>query len=143
MNLDVGEAIEKSQRCWQPTLATDTRPDQSHACARACALAVGADGYQPEPRLQIKTKKEVQEKLEMCQSLADITVAQKILKQAEVTQNPIDATFEKLQVQMTPLKKASKEFKLLAEYVKNTKGPTHATYALSPALCQPPRTDLS
>lgn len=66
----------------------------------------------------------------MCQSLADITVAQKILKQAEVTQNPIDATFEKLQVQMTPLKKASKEFKLLAEYVKNTKGPTHATYEL-------------
>jgi len=78
----------------------------------------------------LKTKQQVKEKLDMCAALADIQVAQKILQQVEVTENPIDACYEKLNLDMKPLKKASKEFKMLQEYVKNTHGATHSNYTL-------------
>ena len=51
----------------------------------------------------IKTKAAVKNKLEMCQSLADIVVAQTILKSVQVTENPIDACFEKLKIEMASL----------------------------------------
>lgn len=51
----------------------------------------------------------------MCSALADIQVAQKILKQVEVSENPIDACYASLKVDMVPMKKTSKEFKMLYE----------------------------
>ena len=78
----------------------------------------------------INTKAMVKIKLEMCESLSDIVVAQTILKSVAVTENPIDACFEKLKIEMTPLTKASKEFKMLKDYVKNTHGETHNQYTL-------------
>jgi len=78
----------------------------------------------------INTKLMVKEKLDMCSALADIQVAQKILKQVEVSENPIDACYASLKVDMVPMKKTSKEFKMLQTYVKNTHGATHGTYTL-------------
>ena len=78
----------------------------------------------------IDTKAMLKVKLEMCQSLADIQVAQTLLKSVEVTENPIDACFDKLKIEMEPLKKTSGEFKVLQQYVKNTHGETHGQFTL-------------
>ncbi len=71
-------------------------------------------------------------KLEMVESLADIEIATKLIKelQAEVTENPVDLKYQSLGCSLSVMEQKSSDFKLISTYVKNTHGRTHNSYDL-------------
>jgi hypothetical protein len=89
-------------------------------------------GMRPPPA--ISTVQMLKEKMAMVESLADIEIATKLLRQAstgpESLLNPIDATYEKLKCAFTPIEHKDKQFQMVVDYVKNTHGSTHKHYGL-------------
>lgn len=79
----------------------------------------------------INTHALIKKKLELLEALKEVDAAIKILN-AKVAgeESPIDTHYNKLNCNMTTLKKDSKDFKLIQEYVKNTHGSTHRNYTL-------------
>jgi poly [ADP-ribose] polymerase len=80
----------------------------------------------------ISSKAMLKAKLEMVESLADIEIATKLIKelQAEVTENPVDLKYQSLGCSLSVMEQKSSDFKLISTYVKNTHGRTHNSYDL-------------
>jgi poly [ADP-ribose] polymerase len=81
----------------------------------------------------IRDKVMLKQKLEMCESLAEIDVAVKLLR-SDASKggdiNPIDLHYEALNCEMQPLDQKSAEFQMIKKYVKQTHGSTHNNYDL-------------
>ncbi|OWA53684.1 Poly [ADP-ribose] polymerase 1 [Hypsibius exemplaris] len=75
----------------------------------------------------------VKDKLEMLENLLEIEVAFSILRNEtkNTNEDPLDQHYEKLKCKMEVLRKDSKEFKLICQYVENTHAATHTAYKLS------------
>lgn len=71
-------------------------------------------------------------KLEMVESLADIEIATKLIREmeAEVTENPVDLKYQSLGCTLSVMEHKSSDFQLISTYVKNTHGQTHNAYDL-------------
>jgi len=85
-------------------------------------------GMRPPP--VINSMDMLKEKLELCESLADIQIAMSLLSSGGSSENPIDSNYAKLKCDMEPVDKKSKEWQIVQQYVKNTHGSTHTTYDL-------------
>lgn len=73
----------------------------------------------------------IKEKSEMLESLLEMELAYNLLnKDTDDKKNPLDVHYEQLKTDIVPLKKSSKEYKLLSKYVMNTHAPTHTNYTL-------------
>uniref|UniRef100_A0A158R496 Poly [ADP-ribose] polymerase n=1 Tax=Syphacia muris TaxID=451379 RepID=A0A158R496_9BILA len=75
----------------------------------------------------------IKEKTKMLDELMEIQIAYSLLKtdsDADMNRDPIDVHFEKLHTEMEVLDKNSDEYKLIADYVKNTHASTHNYYRL-------------
>ncbi|KAI9294034.1 PARP-domain-containing protein [Neoconidiobolus thromboides FSU 785] len=81
----------------------------------------------------IATKELLKNKLELVESLAEIQIANSLMKKVDeidTSVNPIDSRYKALNNNIKPLDKGGKEFELIKEYVKNTHGSTHNWYDL-------------
>ncbi|KAF9428510.1 Poly [ADP-ribose] polymerase 2 [Podila epigama] len=78
----------------------------------------------------------LKKKLEMLESLGEIEIAQKLIKENKsldkaLEVNPLDQKFDSLKLEkLEPLDKESERFKLIEQFVKNTHGTTHNAYDL-------------
>eukprot|EP01064_Diplonema_japonicum_P015004 TRINITY_DN22774_c0_g1_i1.p1 TRINITY_DN22774_c0_g1~~TRINITY_DN22774_c0_g1_i1.p1 ORF type:complete len:729 (+),score=200.43 TRINITY_DN22774_c0_g1_i1:37-2223(+) len=73
----------------------------------------------------------VKEKMELLDTLSDLEIADKILKQVKQSKvHPLDAAYEGMNLKMRPLPKDSEDWKNVEEYVANTHGKTHTAYVL-------------
>lgn len=65
----------------------------------------------------IKTEKEVQQKVEVLDTLKNMSIASKIMQKGKKAQeNPLDANYKELDTDIKPLDGSSARFKLLKEY---------------------------
>ncbi|KAG0340889.1 Poly [ADP-ribose] polymerase 2 [Podila humilis] len=86
--------------------------------------------------LVINTAPILKKKLEMLESLGEIEIAQKLIKETKqltdaMDTNPLDQKFASLKLNtLEPLDKSSERFKLIEQYTKNTHGATHSGYDL-------------
>ncbi|KAG0004927.1 Poly [ADP-ribose] polymerase 2 [Entomortierella chlamydospora] len=85
----------------------------------------------------IKDAATLKKKLEMLESLGEIEVAQKLMKENKkiiadaYTVNPLDQQFESLKLnKFEPMDKDSERYKLIDQFVKNSHGSTHNYYDL-------------
>eukprot|EP00667_Euglena_gracilis_P001885 EG_transcript_1886 len=71
-------------------------------------------------------------KIALMDTLTELEVATALLGKegGQEGEHPIDANYKKLKCPLEPVDKDSDEFKLIAEYVKNTHGSTHTIYTL-------------
>lgn len=79
----------------------------------------------------IKTEKEVQAKVEVLDTLKNMSIASKIMqrgKKADV--NPLDANYKELDTDINPLDTSSDRFKLLKQYFENTSKSNWSNYNL-------------
>ncbi|KAF9310666.1 Poly [ADP-ribose] polymerase 2 [Podila horticola] len=78
----------------------------------------------------------LKKKLEMLESLGEIEIAQKLIKENKTLEkaldvNPLDSQFASLKLnKLEPMDKNSERFKLIEQYTKNTHGATHSAYDL-------------
>lgn len=80
-------------------------------------------GFQKMSNFILDDKEKVKTKLDMLQSLSDMQVATKLLDQgASPEENLIDANYRKLECKLKPIDTTSKEFKLIEQYIADTKG---------------------
>jgi len=68
----------------------------------------------------IKTSEMLRAKMNMLESLADIEIATKLLKETEDSDNIVDANYTKLKCEIRALDTTSEEYKVIQKYVKNT-----------------------
>eukprot|EP00906_Rhabdomonas_costata_P016102 RCo023102 len=80
----------------------------------------------------INTEAMIVAKTELLDVLSDLEIASTLLSSEKPgsRQHPLDTHYEKIRCHMEPMDKASDEYKLLVEYVKNTHGETHTAYHL-------------
>ncbi|KAG0033677.1 hypothetical protein BGZ81_007675 [Podila clonocystis] len=84
----------------------------------------------------IKDAPMLKKKLEMLESLGEIEIAQKLIKENKTLEkalevNPLDSQFASLKLnKLEPMDKNSERFKLIEQYTKNTHGATHSSYDL-------------
>ena len=70
----------------------------------------------------------IREKLEMLETMMEIEVATKIIehdKDVASDADPFDIHYDALHADLEPLDKKSPEFKVIADYLATTHGPTH------------------
>jgi len=72
----------------------------------------------------------LQSKLAMLEALADIEIASSLMKQGDITENPIDSHYKNLHCSIAPLPKGTEIYNLLEKFVIQGHGPTHTTYTL-------------
>lgn len=69
----------------------------------------------------IKTEEELKKKIEVLDTLKDMTVASKIIKEGKkAAENPADAHYKELECELVPLEPQSDRYKLLEKYYNNT-----------------------
>lgn len=75
----------------------------------------------------------VKQKIEIVDNLIEIETAYSILNEAseDVTQNPIDANYDKLKTSIEVIDPSSDQFQIIQSYVEQTHAKTHADYTLS------------
>ncbi|CAG8726594.1 11589_t:CDS:2, partial [Racocetra persica] len=67
-------------------------------------------------------------KMAMVEALGEIEIASSLIKNADISKNPLDANYDLLGLErMVPLDHDSEEFKLILKYLKNTQGVMHQT----------------
>jgi poly [ADP-ribose] polymerase len=88
------------------------------------------EGMRPPP--VIRTDIMVKEKIQLLESLDEISFATRMLKAENVDdpRNPIDLHYESLKCNIQPIEQNHKEFELIKKYIKQTHGKTHTTYDL-------------
>eukprot|EP00808_Paulinella_micropora_P017853 g46431.t1 len=89
-------------------------------------------GFSRPPVLSTRTL--LREKLEMIESLSEISLATKVLK-AERTENdepehPVDLHYAALKCQISAVDQAENEWQVIAKYIAQTHAPTHTDYTL-------------
>lgn len=79
----------------------------------------------------LDTKKQLKKKLAMLEALGDIEIATSLLKGSSSSdEHPIDSSYKALNTTIEPVDPASKEYNIIAKYIKNTHAPTHTNYVL-------------
>jgi hypothetical protein len=79
----------------------------------------------------LDSSKQLKKKLAMLEALGDIEIATSLLKGTSTSgENPIDASYKALNTKLEPVEKSSKEYSIIAQYIKNTHAPTHTNYVL-------------
>lgn len=96
--------------------------------SRFYTLIPHAVGYQRLP--PITSEEALRSKMEMLESLVDIQIATRLLKDVDTSVNPVDAQYDKLNCQLKPLERKSEDWKLVERYLSNTHGSTHDFYKL-------------
>lgn len=80
-------------------------------------------GFQKMSNFILDTEEKVKSKLDMLQSLSDMQVATKILDQGtSPEENILDANYRKLECKLKPIDHKSKEYKLIEQYISDSKG---------------------
>lgn len=89
-------------------------------------------GMRPPP--VIDTVQLLKEKIQLVESLADVSIATNLLRQSSTgpqdERHPVDIHYEKLKCAFTPLERSSQQFKMVEQYTQNTHGHTHDRYGL-------------
>lgn len=83
-----------------------------------------------KPPTKITTKQEVKKKIELLEALGDIQIAIKMLKQGDMSENPVDRHYHALKCNLEPVDHKHDEFKMVCTYVANTHAATHNQYKL-------------
>eukprot|EP01125_Pyxidicula_operculata_P013990 TRINITY_DN463_c0_g3_i2.p1 TRINITY_DN463_c0_g3~~TRINITY_DN463_c0_g3_i2.p1 ORF type:complete len:777 (-),score=138.65 TRINITY_DN463_c0_g3_i2:549-2879(-) len=80
----------------------------------------------------IDNKRLLDKKIEMLDSLLDIQIASKVLKDksSKISGDPLLHHYKKLDCECTPVEKSDKLFQMIVKYVKNTHASTHDWYEL-------------
>ncbi|WAR13546.1 PARP2-like protein [Mya arenaria] len=82
------------------------------------------------PPTKISTKQEVKNKIALLEALDDIEIAIKMLKEGDMSENPVDRHYHALKCDMSPVEKTTEEFKMVETYLKNTHASTHNQYKM-------------
>ncbi|KAL4235039.1 Poly [ADP-ribose] polymerase 2 [Mactra antiquata] len=82
------------------------------------------------PPSKITTKAEVKSKIALLEALGDIEIAIKMLKEGDMSENPVDRHYHSLKCDMEPLDHTSDSFKMLESYLQNTHAITHNQYKM-------------
>lgn len=73
----------------------------------------------------------IKKKTEMLDSLMELEIAYSLMKTSSGKgENSIDAYYSKLNTEIDVLDRASAEFEIIQEYVRNTHAATHSSYSL-------------
>ncbi|GAB1609093.1 poly [ADP-ribose] polymerase 2-like [Argonauta hians] len=78
----------------------------------------------------IRDKETVKEKIQLLEALGDIEIAINILKQGDMSENPIDRTYKSLECDLSPISCDHPDFKLVEDYLVDTHATTHNTYKM-------------
>eukprot|EP00794_Sanderia_malayensis_P018644 gene18644-20525_t len=79
----------------------------------------------------IRTKEDVQKKLDLLEALGDIEIALKIISENQDTLlHPIDRHYNALNCNVEVMEHSEDEFKMIEKYVQNTHAATHNTYKM-------------
>ncbi|XP_052061319.1 poly [ADP-ribose] polymerase 2-like [Mytilus californianus] len=78
----------------------------------------------------IRSKEEVKAKIQLLEALSDIEIAIKVLKQGDMSDNPIDRHYKSLNVDLVPVEKSSDDYKMVNDYLLNTHASTHSQYKM-------------
>lgn len=78
----------------------------------------------------IRTKQELKLKIELLETLGDIEIALKVIKEDTGISNPIDQHYLSLNCELKVLDHDSSEFKLVDRYTQNTHANTHNQYKM-------------
>ncbi|XP_076912859.1 poly [ADP-ribose] polymerase 2-like [Bidens hawaiensis] len=88
-------------------------------------------GFKKMRELIIDTPQKLKRKLEMVEALGEIEVATKLLEDNTGGQgDPLYSCYERLSCELTPVETDSKEFHMIAKYMKNTHAKTHTNYSV-------------
>ncbi|KAD3338172.1 hypothetical protein E3N88_33693 [Mikania micrantha] len=88
-------------------------------------------GFKKMREFVIDTPQKLKRKLEMVEALGEIEVATKLLEDNAGTQeDPLFSCYERLSCELTPIEVDSKEFLMIAKYMKNTHAKTHTNYSV-------------
>ncbi|XP_065064179.1 poly [ADP-ribose] polymerase 2-like [Rhopilema esculentum] len=79
----------------------------------------------------IRTKEEVQNKLQLLEALGDIEIALKVIKEnKDMMLNPIDRHYNALECGIEPMDHDDDVFKVIEKYLQKTHAKTHNTYKM-------------
>ncbi|KAK6941001.1 SAP domain [Dillenia turbinata] len=79
----------------------------------------------------IDTPQKLKSKLEMVEALGEIEVATKLLEDDVASQeDPLFSQYQRLRCGMLPVEAGTKEFSMIARYMKNTHAKTHSNYTV-------------
>ncbi|XP_014776883.1 poly [ADP-ribose] polymerase 2 isoform X1 [Octopus bimaculoides] len=78
----------------------------------------------------IRDEQTVKEKIQLLEALGDIEIAINILKQGDMSENPIDKTYKSLECELTLVSSDHPDFKLVSNYLQNTHAVTHNSYRM-------------
>lgn len=79
----------------------------------------------------IDTLDVIQHKREILDNLIEVEIAFSMMQQeTDGKKNPVDAHYDQLKTELSPLDHATEEFNLINEYVQNTHAATHDQYSL-------------
>eukprot|EP00112_Aurelia_sp_Birch-Aquarium-sp1_P002057 Seg1224.3 transcript_id=Seg1224.3/GoldUCD/mRNA.D3Y31 product=Poly protein_id=Seg1224.3/GoldUCD/D3Y31 len=79
----------------------------------------------------LRTKEEVQHKMELLEALGDIEIALKVIKEnKDMLLNPIDRHYKALNCQIEAVEHGIEEFQVIEKYLQNTHAKTHNTYKM-------------
>ncbi|KAI3668282.1 hypothetical protein L6452_43359 [Arctium lappa] len=88
-------------------------------------------GFKKMREFVIDTPQKLKRKLEMVEALGEIEVATKLLEDnAGMQEDPLFSHYERLNCELTPVEVDSKEFHMIAKYMKNTHAKTHSDYSV-------------
>lgn len=80
----------------------------------------------------IKTKDQLRTKIEMLETLTELEVSSTILEESKkrLMTHPMDAAYNSLRCELTPIDQLSDEYRMVEEFLHNTHAPTHNMYSL-------------
>ncbi|XP_059625657.1 poly [ADP-ribose] polymerase 2 [Cornus florida] len=88
-------------------------------------------GFKKMREFVIDTPQKLKRKLEMVEALGEIELATKLLTDAiGMQEDPLYSHYERLHCELMPLEVDSKEFSMIAKYMKNTHARTHSNYTV-------------
>ncbi|MFS7901678.1 putative NAD(+) ADP-ribosyltransferase transcription regulator SAP family [Helianthus anomalus] len=88
-------------------------------------------GFKKMREFVIDTPQKLKRKLEMVEALGEIEVATKLLEDnAGAQDDPLFSCYERLSCELTPVEVDSKEYHMIAKYMKNTHAKTHTNYGV-------------
>ncbi|URE08762.1 hypothetical protein MUK42_23984 [Musa troglodytarum] len=88
-------------------------------------------GFRKMREFVIDSPSKLKRKLEMVESLAEIEIATKLLKDDSETQDdPLYCRYEQLQCELSPIEADNNEFAMVKKYLLNTHAKTHSGYTV-------------
>lgn len=118
-------ALKKIVNCIQ---ANNFGPSLTLACDEFYTRIPHTFGMK-KPSL-IRDSETVKQKIQLLEALGDIEIAISILKQGDITENPVDRTYKSLECEIELLPRDSPQYKLVETYLLNTHAATHTGYSM-------------